>query len=123
MAVASGMVKLQRSDHAKNILLESRAYGHLMSGFLLFRSELHGLVLPGPLAIQISKDLSLTAAQKKGLTFAKPLLVGALLRILMRGAGIHRNIWALLLLPCLQGQWRSIPAGTPALSLRDGCHD
>ena len=39
-------------------------------------------VILGPLGVQISKDLGLTAAQK-GLVVATPLLAGALLRIVM----------------------------------------
>lgn len=54
----------------------------LLSSFFYFDLSFMVWVLLGPLAIQISKDLSLTPAQK-GLMVATPLLAGALLRIVM----------------------------------------
>lgn len=54
----------------------------LLSAFFYFDLSFMVWVLLGPLAIQISKDLSLSPAQK-GLMVATPLLAGALLRIVM----------------------------------------
>ncbi|MFZ6758928.1 nitrate/nitrite transporter [Undibacterium sp. Ji50W] len=54
----------------------------LLAAFFYFDLSFMVWVLLGPLAIQISKDLGLTAAQK-GLIVATPLLAGALLRIVM----------------------------------------
>lgn len=54
----------------------------LLSAFFYFDLSFMVWVLLGPLGIQISKDLGLTAAQK-GLMVATPLLAGALLRIVM----------------------------------------
>jgi MFS transporter, NNP family, nitrate/nitrite transporter len=54
----------------------------LLASFLYFDLSFMVWVLLGPLAVQISKDLGLTAAQK-GLMVATPLLAGALLRIVM----------------------------------------
>lgn len=54
----------------------------LLASFLYFDLSFMVWVLLGPLAVQISKDLSLTPAQK-GLMVATPLLAGALLRIVM----------------------------------------
>jgi NNP family nitrate/nitrite transporter-like MFS transporter len=54
----------------------------LLSAFLYFDLSFMVWVLLGPLGVQISKDLGLTAAQK-GLMVATPLLAGALLRIVM----------------------------------------
>ncbi len=54
----------------------------LLSAFFYFDLSFMVWVLLGPLAIQISKDLGLTAAQK-GLMVATPLLAGAMLRIVM----------------------------------------
>ncbi|MFZ6743280.1 nitrate/nitrite transporter [Undibacterium sp. JH2W] len=54
----------------------------LLASFFYFDLSFMVWVLLGPLAIQISKDLGLTAAQK-GLIVATPLLAGALLRIVM----------------------------------------
>ncbi len=54
----------------------------LLASFFYFDLSFMVWVLLGPLAIQISKDLGLTAAQK-GLVVATPLLAGALLRIVM----------------------------------------
>lgn len=54
----------------------------LLAAFFYFDLSFMVWVLLGPLAIQISKDLGLTAAQK-GLVVATPLLAGALLRIVM----------------------------------------
>ncbi len=54
----------------------------LLAAFLYFDLSFMVWVILGPLGIQISKDLGLTAAQK-GLMVATPLLAGALLRIVM----------------------------------------
>ena len=54
----------------------------LLASFLYFDLSFMVWVILGPLAVQISKDLLLTAAQK-GLMVATPLLAGALLRIVM----------------------------------------
>jgi MFS transporter, NNP family, nitrate/nitrite transporter len=54
----------------------------LLASFFYFDLSFMVWVLLGPLAVQISKDLGLTAAQK-GLMVATPLLAGALLRIVM----------------------------------------
>ena len=54
----------------------------LLAAFFYFDLSFMVWVLLGPLGIQISKDLGLTAAQK-GLVVATPLLAGALLRIVM----------------------------------------
>ena len=54
----------------------------LLASFLYFDLSFMVWVLLGPLAVQISKDLGLSAAQK-GLMVATPLLAGALLRIVM----------------------------------------
>ncbi len=54
----------------------------LFAAFFYFDLSFMVWVLLGPLAVQISKDLGLSAAQK-GLMVATPLLAGALLRIVM----------------------------------------
>jgi NNP family nitrate/nitrite transporter-like MFS transporter len=54
----------------------------LLAAFFYFDLSFMVWVLLGPLAVQIAKDLGLTAAQK-GLMVATPLLAGALLRIVM----------------------------------------
>ena len=54
----------------------------LLASFFYFDLSFMVWVILGPLAVQISKDLGLTAAQK-GLMVATPLLAGALLRIVM----------------------------------------
>ena len=54
----------------------------LFAAFLYFDLSFMVWVLLGPLAVQISNDLHLTAAQK-GLMVATPVLAGALLRIVM----------------------------------------
>jgi NNP family nitrate/nitrite transporter-like MFS transporter len=54
----------------------------LLAAFLYFDLSFMVWVILGPLAVQISKDLGLTPAQK-GLMVATPLLAGALLRIVM----------------------------------------
>lgn len=54
----------------------------LFAAFFYFDLSFMVWVLLGPLAVQISNDLGLTAAQK-GLMVATPLLAGALLRIVM----------------------------------------
>ena len=54
----------------------------LLSAFFYFDLSFMVWVLLGPLGIQISKDLGLSASQK-GLMVATPLLAGALLRIVM----------------------------------------
>jgi len=54
----------------------------LLAAFFYFDLSFMVWVILGPLAVQISKDLGLTAAQK-GLMVATPLLAGALLRIVM----------------------------------------
>ncbi len=54
----------------------------LFASFFYFDLSFMVWVLLGPLAVQISKDLGLTPAQK-GLMVATPLLAGALLRIVM----------------------------------------
>jgi NNP family nitrate/nitrite transporter-like MFS transporter len=56
--------------------------GSLFSAFLYFDISFMVWVILGPLAVYISQDLTLTAAQK-GLMVAIPLLGGALLRIPM----------------------------------------
>lgn len=54
----------------------------LLASFFYFDLSFMVWVILGPLAVQISKDLHLSAAQK-GLMVATPLLAGALLRIVM----------------------------------------
>jgi NNP family nitrate/nitrite transporter-like MFS transporter len=54
----------------------------LFSAFLYFDLSFMVWVLLGPLAVQISADLHLTAAQK-GMMVATPILSGAILRMLM----------------------------------------
>ncbi len=54
----------------------------LLASFLYFDLSFMVWVILGPLAVQISKDIGLTPAQK-GLMVATPLLAGALLRIVM----------------------------------------
>ena len=54
----------------------------LLAAFFYFDLSFMVWVILGPLGVQISKDLGLTAAQK-GLMVATPLLAGALLRIVM----------------------------------------
>ena len=54
----------------------------LLSAFFYFDLSFMVWVILGPLAVQISKDVGLTPAQK-GLMVATPLLAGALLRIVM----------------------------------------
>ncbi len=54
----------------------------LLCAFLYFDLSFMVWVVLGPLGVQISKDLGLTAAQK-GLMVATPLLAGAFLRIVM----------------------------------------
>ncbi len=54
----------------------------LLAAFFYFDLSFMVWVILGPLGVQISKDLGLTAAQK-GLIVATPLLAGALLRIVM----------------------------------------
>ncbi|MGZ3254856.1 MAG: nitrate/nitrite transporter [Burkholderiaceae bacterium] len=54
----------------------------LLAAFLYFDLSFMVWVILGPLGVQISKELGLTAAQK-GLIVATPLLAGALLRIVM----------------------------------------
>jgi NNP family nitrate/nitrite transporter-like MFS transporter len=54
----------------------------LLAAFFYFDLSFMVWVLLGPLAVQISRDLGLTASQK-GLMVATPLLAGALLRIVM----------------------------------------
>ena len=54
----------------------------LFAAFLYFDLSFMVWVLLGPLAVQISADLHLTAAQK-GMMVATPILSGALLRIVM----------------------------------------
>jgi len=54
----------------------------LLASFFYFDLSFMVWVILGPLAVQIAKDLGLTAAQK-GLVVATPLLAGALLRIVM----------------------------------------
>ncbi|MES2537048.1 MAG: nitrate/nitrite transporter [Pseudomonadota bacterium] len=54
----------------------------LLASFFYFDLSFMVWVILGPLAVQISNDLGLTAAQK-GLMVATPLLAGALLRIVM----------------------------------------
>ena len=54
----------------------------LLASFFYFDLSFMVWVLLGPLAVQISRDLGLTPAQK-GLMVATPLLAGALLRIVM----------------------------------------
>jgi NNP family nitrate/nitrite transporter-like MFS transporter len=54
----------------------------LFAAFLYFDLSFMVWVMLGPLAVQIARDLGLTAAQK-GLMVATPVLAGALLRIVM----------------------------------------
>jgi len=54
----------------------------LFSAFLYFDLSFMVWVLLGPLAVQISSDLGLTAAQK-GMMVATPILSGAILRMIM----------------------------------------
>jgi NNP family nitrate/nitrite transporter-like MFS transporter len=54
----------------------------LFAAFLYFDLSFMVWVLLGPLAVQISADLNLTAAQK-GMMVATPILAGAILRIVM----------------------------------------
>lgn len=54
----------------------------LLSAFLYFDMSFMVWVLLGPLAVQISRDLGLSAGEK-GLMVATPLLAGAILRIVM----------------------------------------
>jgi NNP family nitrate/nitrite transporter-like MFS transporter len=54
----------------------------LLAAFFYFDLSFMVWVILGPLAVQISKDLGLSPAQK-GLMVATPLLAGALLRIVM----------------------------------------
>jgi NNP family nitrate/nitrite transporter-like MFS transporter len=54
----------------------------LLASFFYFDLSFMVWVILGPLAVQISNDLGLTASQK-GLMVATPLLAGALLRIVM----------------------------------------
>jgi len=54
----------------------------LLAAFFYFDLSFMVWVILGPLAVQIAKDLNLSAAQK-GLMVATPLLAGALLRIVM----------------------------------------
>ncbi len=54
----------------------------LLAAFFYFDLSFMVWVILGPLAVQISKDIGLTPAQK-GLMVATPLLAGALLRIVM----------------------------------------
>lgn len=54
----------------------------LFAAFFYFDLSFMVWVILGPLAVQISKDIGLTPAQK-GLMVATPLLAGALLRIVM----------------------------------------
>ncbi|HEV7855542.1 MAG TPA: nitrate/nitrite transporter [Herminiimonas sp.] len=54
----------------------------LLASFFYFDLSFMVWVILGPLAVQISGDIGLTAAQK-GLIVATPLLAGALLRIVM----------------------------------------
>ncbi|HEY8101617.1 MAG TPA: nitrate/nitrite transporter [Burkholderiaceae bacterium] len=54
----------------------------LLAAFFYFDLSFMVWVILGPLGVQISKELGLTAAQK-GLIVATPLLAGALLRIVM----------------------------------------
>src|SRR5512139_3639482 len=54
----------------------------LFAAFLYFDLSFMVWVLLGPLAVQISADLQLTAAQK-GMMVATPILSGAILRMLM----------------------------------------
>ena len=54
----------------------------LFASFLYFDLSFMVWVLLGPLAVQISADLHLTAAQK-GMMVATPILSGAILRVLM----------------------------------------
>jgi MFS transporter, NNP family, nitrate/nitrite transporter len=73
--------------HTKPIMQKTSFWkaGHtptLLAAFFYFDLSFMVWVILGPLGVQISKDLGLTAAQK-GLVVATPLLAGALLRIVM----------------------------------------
>lgn len=64
----------------------------LFAAFLYFDVSFMVWVLLGPLAVQISKNLGLTPAQK-GLMVATPLLAGAMLRIVMGVLVDHIKPW------------------------------
>jgi MFS transporter, NNP family, nitrate/nitrite transporter len=66
----------------KQSFLRAGHWPTLFAAFLYFDLAFMVWVLLGPLGVQISKDLGLTAAQK-GLMVATPVLAGALLRIVM----------------------------------------
>jgi NNP family nitrate/nitrite transporter-like MFS transporter len=72
----------------KKVLMEKTSFwkaGHtptLLASFFYFDLSFMVWVILGPLAVQISRDIGLTPAQK-GLMVATPLLAGALLRIVM----------------------------------------
>ena len=60
--------------------LQSGHWPTLLAAFLYFDLSFMVWVMLGPLGVQISRDLGLTAAQK-GLMVATPVLAGALLRL------------------------------------------
>lgn len=64
----------------------------LFAAFLYFDLSFMVWVILGPLAVQISKGLGLTPAQK-GLMVATPLLAGAMLRIVMGVLVDHIKPW------------------------------
>ena len=73
----SGVTKMDKKS-----FLQAGHTPTLFAAFLYFDLSFMVWVLLGPLGVQISRDLSLTSAQK-GLMVATPVLAGALLRILM----------------------------------------
>ncbi|WP_292938262.1 nitrate/nitrite transporter [Noviherbaspirillum sp.] len=74
--------KAQRNIVKKSSFWKAGHTPTLLASFFYFDLSFMVWVLLGPLAVQISKDLGLTPAQK-GLMVATPLLAGALLRIVM----------------------------------------
>jgi len=70
------------SQNSKTSFWRSGNTPTLFCAFLYFDLSFMVWVILGPLGVQISKDLGLTAAQK-GLMVATPLLAGAILRIVM----------------------------------------
>jgi MFS transporter, NNP family, nitrate/nitrite transporter len=75
-------IQVQRSIMKTTSFWKAGHTPTLLASFFYFDLSFMVWVLLGPLAVQISKDLGLTAAQK-GLMVATPLLAGALLRIVM----------------------------------------
>ncbi len=95
----------------KKSFLQSGHTPSLLAAFLYFDVSFMVWVLLGPLGVQISSDLGLSAAQK-GLMVATPVLAGALLRVVMgvlvdhvkpKRAGI---IGQLIVIAALACAWR-----------------